>query len=96
MLDRVRSESQTDVTGLSGVPFTAPAYFTGLRVAGAEPYCTETNITHSIGVEVDLIAADKLHAWARNSDPERKLQKEYARQMWIDRKPDETLAVQLG
>lgn len=95
MLDKVGSESQTDITGLSGVPFTAPAYFTGLRVAGAEPYCTETHIAHSIGVEVDLIAADNLHAWARASDPDRKLQKEYARQMWANRLPDE-IGVVLG
>ncbi len=92
MLDRV---SVSESAGLSGVPFTAPAYFTGLRVAGAEPYCTATHITHGIGEEVDQVAAEKLHAWARNADPDRKLQKEYARQIWSSG-PLGVLAVQLG
>lgn len=92
MLDRV---STLETVGLSGVPFTAPAYFAGLRMTGADPYRTETHIGHSVGVEVDQVAADKLHAWARANDPDRALQKEYARQMWADRKPDE-MAVFLG
>lgn len=93
MLDRV---SALETVGLSGVPFTAPAYFTGLRAAGAEPYCTETHITHSVGVEVDQPAADRLHAWARNADPDRKLQREYARQQWANRQPGEIGVVLLG